>query len=96
MNKKCCGERQINKIQHSLTFLRYRFGTEFGAEYVAYGCDQQRVELLAQAEEMTEGEDNHLFGMTIQPLSYLHENALREGEHKRLVCRGPLWHTSQH
>lgn len=43
-----------------------------------YGCDQQCVELLAQAEEMTEGEDNHLLGMSIQPLSYLHENALQE------------------
>lgn len=50
----------------------YRFGTEFRGEYVAYGCEQQRVELLAQAEEVAEGEDDHLFGMSIQPLSYLH------------------------
>lgn len=76
----------MSKIQHSLTFKGYRLGTEFGAEYVAYGCDQQRVELLAQAEEMTEGQDNHLFGMTIQPLSYLHENALA-GEHKPLLIK---------
>lgn len=81
----------------SITFFqnRYRFGTEFGAEDVAYGCDQQRVELLAQAKEMTEGEDNHLFGMSVQPLSYLHENAL-PGEHKRSDCGGPLLHASQH
>lgn len=50
----------------------YRFWTEFGGEYVAYGCEQQHVELLAQAEEVAEGEDDHLFGMSIQPLSYLH------------------------
>lgn len=64
---------------------RYRFGTEFGAEDVAYGCDEQRVELLAQAEEVTEGEDDHLFGMSVQPLSYLRENAL-PGGHKCLAC----------
>lgn len=53
------------------------------------------MELLAQAQEMAEGEDNHLFGMSVQPLSYLHENAL-PGEHKRLDCRAPLVHVSQH
>lgn len=91
--------KKMNQMlfQASITFFqnRYRFGTEFGAEDVAYGCDQQRVELLAQAEEMTEGEDNHLFGMSVQPLSYLHENAL-PGEHKRSDCGGPLLHASQH
>lgn len=60
----------------------YRFGTEFGAEDIAYGGGQQRVELRAQAEEVTEGEDKHLFGMSVQPLAYLHENALL-GEHRR-------------
>lgn len=50
----------------------YRLEAEFGGEYFAYGCDQQHVELLAQAEEVAEGEDDHLFGMSIQPLSYLH------------------------
>lgn len=50
----------------------YRLGAEFGGEYFAYGCEQQHVELLAQAEEVAEGEDDHLFGMSIQPLADLH------------------------
>lgn len=43
----------------------YRFGAEFRGEYVSYGCDEQHVELLAQAQEVAEGEDDHLFGMSV-------------------------------
>lgn len=50
----------------------YRFRTEFGGENVAYGCEQQCMELLVQALEVAEGEDDHLFGMSVQPLSDLH------------------------
>lgn len=55
---------------------RYRFGAEFGGEYVAYGGDEVHVELLAQAQEVAEGQDDHLFGMSVQPLSHLQENRL--------------------
>lgn len=50
----------------------YSFGTKFGGEYLAYGGEQQHVELLVQAQEVAEGEDDHLSGMSIQPLSDLH------------------------
>ncbi len=59
----------------------YRLGAESGGECVAYGCEQQRVELLAQAEEVAEGEDDHLFGVSVQPFSNLRQNSL-PGEHK--------------
>lgn len=52
--------------------MSYRFRTDLGGEYVAYGREQQHVELLAQAKEVAEGEDDHLFGMSIQPLFDLH------------------------
>lgn len=39
------------------------------------------MELLAQAKEVTEGQDKHLFGMSIQPLSDLLQNRLSE-KHK--------------
>lgn len=58
----------------------YHFGTEFGGEYVAYSSEKQHVEFLVQAEEVAEGKDDHLFGMSIQPLSYLFQNGL-EGKH---------------
>lgn len=59
----------------------YRFGAELGGEYVAYGCEQQHVELLSQAEEVAEGQDDHLFGMSIQPVSHLQQNGL-QGKHE--------------
>lgn len=75
---------RIKKIRRIRSFKHeepYRLGTEFGGEYVAYGREQQHVELLAQAEEVAEGEDDHLFGVSVQPLSYLHQHGL-PGKHK--------------
>ena len=59
----------------------YRFGTECGGENVAYGCEQQHVELRVQAEEVAERQDDNLFGMSVQPLSYLHQNSLPRKTH---------------
>lgn len=76
--------KQDSKIRRIRSFKHeepYRLGTEFGGEYVAYGREQQHVELLAQAEEVAEGEDDHLFGVSVQPLSYLHQHGL-PGKHK--------------
>lgn len=56
----------------------YLFGTEFGGKHGTYGGEQHRVELLAQAEEVAEGEDDHLFGMGVQPLSDLRQHCLSE------------------
>lgn len=59
----------------------YRLGAEFGGEDVADGGEQLHVELRAQAQEVAEGEDDHLFGMSVHPLLYLCENSL-PGKHK--------------
>lgn len=56
----------------SCNIKSYRFGAEFGGENVAYGCEQHHVKLLGQGEEVAEGENNHFFRVSIQPLSYLH------------------------
>lgn len=58
----------------------YHFRTQFGGEYAADGGEQQRVELLVQAEEVPEGQNHHLFGMILQPPVYLHQDGL-SGKH---------------
>lgn len=36
-------------------------------EHTLYGGDEECVELLAQAQEMTEGQDDYLLRMAVQP-----------------------------
>lgn len=55
----------------------YRFGAELRGEDLAYGGEQQRVELLVEAEEVAEAEDDHLPGVSVQPLPDLHQNRLQ-------------------
>lgn len=54
----------------------YRLRAEFGGEDVVQGGEQQPVELRVQAQEVAEGEDDHLFGVSVHPLIYLCENSL--------------------
>lgn len=45
----------------------YRFRAQLRVEHALYGGDEERVELLTQAQEMAEGQDDDLFRMAVQP-----------------------------
>lgn len=45
----------------------YRFRAQLRAEHTLDGGDEECVELLIQAQEMTERQDDYLFRMGVQP-----------------------------
>lgn len=81
----------LKNKEHTLdkAYRPYHFGAEFGRENAANGCNQLHMELLAQAEEVTERQYHHFFRMSIQPLVYLHQDSLPEKQKFEFILEPP-------
>lgn len=64
---------------------RYQFWAQLCSKYILDGGDENRVKLLAQTQEVTEGQDDNLSGVGVKPFSYLLQYRLTTQEAKSLT-----------
>lgn len=71
---------QVQKDSSVKSRTRYRFWAQLCSKYILDGGDENGVKLLAQTQEVTEGQDDNLSGVSIQPISYLLQHRLSTQE----------------